>query len=361
MENRIFNFAAGPCTLPVPALKIAQNEFLDYEGAGMSLIEMSHRGPLYDKVHSSAMANVREVLGVPDNFDVLLLQGGATLQFAMIPMNFLAQGKTGEYVNTGTWGKKALSDGKKIGATRVIWNGEADGFTRMPAANEIKVGDDAAYVHLCSNETIGGIELQEYPDTGNAPLMVDMSSNIMSRPVPFDKISMIYAGAQKNMGPAGLGVVIIRKDLVEKAADNLPAYLSYKTHAPKDSLYNTPPVFAIYMMKLTLDWMKDIGGLAAMEDLAVKRSNAIYDAVDKSDGYFRCPVDTASRSRMNVVWRLPSEDLEKKFIKEALDVGFSGLKGHRSVGGCRASMYNAMPIEGAISLAQFMLDFKKKN
>jgi len=361
MENRIFNFAAGPCTLPVSALKKAQEDFMDYEGAGMSLIEMSHRGEHYDKVHSAAMANVRELLGVPDNYDVLLLQGGATLQFAMIPMNFLPQGKTGEYVNTGTWAKKAISDGKKIGSTRVIWDNEADKYTRMPAAGEIKNSDDAAYVHLCSNETIGGIELQEYPDTGDVPLIVDMSSNILSRPVPIEKISMIYAGAQKNMGPAGLGVVIIRKDLVEKAADNLPAYLSYKTHAPKDSLYNTPPVFAIYMMKLTLDWMKDIGGLPALEDLAVKRSGAIYDAVDESDGYFRCPVDKASRSRMNVVWRLPSEDLEKKFIKEALNAGFSGLKGHRSVGGCRASMYNAMPIEGAVSLAQFMLDFKKKN
>ncbi len=361
MANRIYNFSAGPCTLPLPAIEKAASEFVDYEGAGMSLIEMSHRGKHYDKVHMDALANVRQVFGVPEDYDIMFLQGGATLQFAMLPMNFLAEGKTAEYVNTGAWAKKAIADGKKVGPTRVIWTGEEEKFSRMPAMDELKFGDDAAYVHLCGNETIGGIEFNEYPDTGNVPLVVDMSSHILSSEVPWDKISMIYAGAQKNMGPAGMGVVIIKKDMMETAADGLPAYLSYKTHAPKDSMYNTPPVFAIYMMKLTLDWVMEQGGLKAMDALADKRSGAIYEAIDSSGGWYNCPVDRASRSRMNVVWRLPSEDLEKKLIAEALGAGFSGLKGHRSVGGCRASMYNAMPVEGATNLAQFMADFKKAN
>ena len=361
MTDRIFNFSAGPCTLPLSALEKAQKEFVNYENAGMSLIEMSHRGKHYDKVHMDAISNVREVFGVPDNFEVLLLQGGATLQFAMIPMNFLPKGKTGDYVNTGAWAKKAIADGKKLGDTRIIWTGENENFTRMPNPDEIKPGDNSAYVHVCGNETIGGIEFTKYPDTGDVPLIVDMSSHILSREVPFDKISMIYAGAQKNMGPAGLAVAIIRKDLLENSVENLPAYLSYNTHAPKDSMYNTPPVFAIYMMKLTLDWVKEQGGLSAMNDLADKRSSLIYEVIDSSDGWFRCPVDKGSRSRMNVVWRLPAEDLEKKLIKEALDAGFSGLKGHRSVGGCRASMYNAMPVEGAAKLAELMSNFKKNN
>jgi len=353
MGNRIFNFSAGPCTLPLPAIEKAASEFVDYEGAGMSLIEMSHRGKHYDKVHMDALANVRKVFEVPEGYDILFLQGGATLQFAMLPMNFLPEGKTAEYVNTGAWAKKAIADGKKVGPTRVIWTGEEGNFTQMP--------DPAAYLHLCGNETIGGIEFKDYPDTGDVPLIVDMSSHILSRRVPWEKISMIYAGVQKNMGPAGMAVVIIKKDLLETAADGLPAYLSYKTHAPKDSMYNTPPVFAIYMMKLTLDWVKEQGGLDAMDKLAEQRSSTIYDAIDGSGGYYNCPVDKVSRSRMNVVWRLSSEDLEKKFIAEALEAGFSGLKGHRSVGGCRASMYNAMPLDGAVKLAEFMAEFKKKN
>lgn len=361
MTNRIFNFSAGPCTLPLPAIEKAQKEFVDYAGAGMSLIEMSHRGKHYDKVHYDAIKNVRELLAVPEDYDVLMLQGGATLQFAMIAMNFIKDGKTGEYLNTGAWSKKAIADGKKVGGTRVIWTGEDEKFTRMPNIDEIKPGSDAAFVHMCGNETIGGIEMKDYPQLGDVPLLVDMSSNYMTAPIQWDKIDMVYGGAQKNLGPAGLGLVIIKKSLVESANDNLPAYLSYKTHAPKDSLYNTPPVFAIYMMKLTMDWIKENGGIQGMQDLAAKRSGAIYNAIDNSNNWFRCPVDTASRSRTNVVWRLPSEDLEKQFIAEALTAEFSGLKGHRSVGGCRASMYNALPVEGAEKLAQFMVDFQKKN
>ncbi|MCP4603990.1 MAG: 3-phosphoserine/phosphohydroxythreonine transaminase [Proteobacteria bacterium] len=361
MTKRIFNFAAGPCTLPLSALEKAKADFSDYQGSGMSLIEMSHRGKHYDEVHHGALTNVKEVLGVPDTHEVLLLQGGATLQFSMIPMNLNAEGKTAEYVFTGSWSKKAIADAKKLGPARVIWTGEKENFTRMPSPDELKVGGDAAYLHITSNETIGGIEFQDYPDTGSVPLVADMSSHIMSRPVDFEKLDLIYAGAQKNLGPAGVALIIIKKSVIEICNSNVSSYLSYKTHAPKESLYNTPPVFAIYMMKLTLDWVKEVGGLGDMEQRAAKRSGIIYNAIDQSDGWYRCPVDKASRSRMNVCFRLPTEDLEKTFIAEALAQDMSGLKGHRSVGGCRASMYNAMPIEGAEKLAQFMADYKKKN
>ncbi len=361
MTKRIFNFAAGPCTLPLPALEKAQADFVDYQGSGMSMIEMSHRGEHYDAAHHGALANIREVLSVPDTHEILILQGGATLQFAMIPMNINKKGKTAEYVYTGTWSKKALKESEKLGPTRIIWSGEKENLTRMPSADEIVCGSDAAYLHITSNETIGGIEFQEYPDTGDVPFVADMSSHIMSRPVDFNKLDVVYAGAQKNIGPAGSTLIIIRKDILENSNDGLNSYLSYKTHAPKESLYNTPPVFAIYMMKLTLDWVKDVGGLEEMEKRAIKRSSLVYDIIDQSDGWYRSPVDKATRSRMNVVFRLPTEDLEKKFIAEALAADMSGLKGHRSVGGCRASMYNSMRMEGAEQLAQFMTDFKKGN
>jgi len=361
MPNRILNFSAGPCTLPLPALEKAQADFVDYKNAGMSLIEMSHRGKHYDDVHYQAIANLREVLSIPDSHDILFIQGGATLQFAMVPLNLMTDGKTAEFLNTGTWVKKAIADAEKTGPTRIIWSGEAKNFTRIPAFDEYRIDDDAAYLHICGNETIGGIEYHQYPDTGAVPLVADMSSHIMSRPIEWDKLDLAFAGAQKNLGPAGLALVIIHKALLENCKDGLPAYLSYKTHAGKDSLYNTPPVFAIYMMKLTVDWVKSQGGLAEMEKRALARSNALYDTIDRSDGWYRCPVDRASRSRMNVCFRLPTEELEAKFIAEALEANFSGLKGHRSVGGCRASMYNAMPVEGAQRLADFMQEFKQKN
>lgn len=361
MTNRIFNFSAGPCTLPLPALERAQADFVDYQGAGMSLIEMSHRGKHYDEVHYEAIAGIRDVLDVPDSYDILFIQGGATLQFAMVPLNLMTEGKTAEFLNTGTWVKKAIADAEKLGATRVIWTGEAENFTRMPAKDEYTVKNDAAYLHICGNETIGGIEYHVYPDSGSVPLVADMSSHIMSRPIEWDKLDLAFAGAQKNLGPAGLALVIIRKALLEKCKDGLPAYLSYKTHAAKDSLYNTPAVFAIYMTKLTVDWVKSQGGLSEMEKRAIARSSALYDTIDSSDGWYRCPVDEASRSRMNVCFRMPTEELEAKFIAEALEANFSGLKGHRSVGGCRASMYNAMPVEGAERLAEFMQQFKQQN
>lgn len=361
MPNRIFNFSAGPCTLPLPALEKAQADFVDYQNAGMSLIEMSHRGKHYDDVHYEAIANIREVLSIPDSHDILFIQGGATLQFAMVPLNLMTDGKTAEFLNTGTWVKKAIADAEKTGSTRIIWTGEAENFTRIPAFEEYRIDDDAAYLHICGNETIGGIEYHQYPDTGAVPLVADMSSHIMSRPIEWDKLDLAFAGAQKNLGPAGLALVIIHKTLLDRCKDGLPAYLSYKTHAGKDSLYNTPPVFAIYMMKLTVDWVKSQGGLAEMEKRALARSGALYDTIDTSGGWYRCPADKASRSRMNVCFRLPTEELEAKFIAEALDANLSGLKGHRSVGGCRASMYNAMPLEGAERLVEFMGVFKRDN
>jgi phosphoserine aminotransferase len=361
MSDRIFNFAAGPCTLPLPALEKAQSEFVNYQGLGTSIIEQSHRGKAYDAVHNEAIANLRSLLNVPEDFDILLLHGGATMQFVSIPMNLAKEGQPADYILTGAWSKKAAAEGKRVPGYKVIWTNEDEKFTRMPLAADIKPSDNASYVHLCSNETIGGIEVQEYPDCGNVPLIIDASSHIMSQPIPFDKVSMVYAGAQKNLGPAGLGVVIIKKSLVESANMDIPAFLSYKTHADNGSMYNTPPVFAIYMMKLTLDWVKENGGVEGMSARADQRSKLIYDAIDSSEGWYNCPVDKNSRSRMNIVWRLPSEDLEKKFIAEATEAGFSGLKGHRSVGGVRASMYNAMPVEGAAALAKFMADFKKNN
>ena len=260
MTHRIFNFSAGPCTLPLPALEKAQTDFVDYQGAGMSLIEMSHRGKHYDDVHYEAIAGIREVLSVPESHDILFIQGGATLQFAMVPLNLMTDGQPAEFLNTGTWVKKAIADAEKLGATRVIWTGEEDNFTRMPYPGEYTVKDDAAYLHICGNETIGGIEYHVYPDSGSVPLVADMSSHIMSRPIEWDKLDLAFAGAQKNLGPAGLALVIIDKALIEKCKDGLPAYLSYRIHAGKDSLYNTPAVFAIYMMKLNVDWGKSQGG-----------------------------------------------------------------------------------------------------
>ncbi|MBN2342753.1 MAG: 3-phosphoserine/phosphohydroxythreonine transaminase [Deltaproteobacteria bacterium] len=361
MTNRIFNFSAGPCTLPLPALEKAQHEFLDYQCSGMSIIEQSHRGKQYDEIHNTAIANLKFLLDIPDDFSVLMLHGGATQNFVMIPMNFAKEGKSLDYVLTGSWSKKAAAEGKRYNGYKAIWSNEEKPKSCMPVASEIVPSENAAYVHICSNETIGGIELQEFPDCGDIPVIIDMSSHIMSRPLPFDKIDMIYAGAQKNLGPAGMGIVIIRNSLIAQANTDISNFMSYKTHADSNSLYNTPPVFAIYMMNNVLEWVKANGGVLGMQKLATQRSAFLYDAVDASDGWYSCPVEKSCRSKMNVVWRLPTEELEKKFISEAAAAGFSGLKGHRSVGGCRASMYNAMPVEGAEKLAQFMIDFKNNN
>jgi phosphoserine aminotransferase len=358
---RIYNFSAGPSTLPVEALEEAASRLVDYENSGMSLVEMSHRGKQYDAVHNETIALLREVLQVPENCRVLLLQGGATLQFGMIPMAFLKPGMSADYIMTGSWAKKAADDARVVGQVTVPWDGKSCSYTRMPAQQDLNLNTDAAYVHICSNETIGGIQWQSMPDTGSVPLICDMSSDILSRPLPWDTISMAYAGAQKNLAPAGMALVIIREELASQARTDLPAYLRYDLHIKENSLYNTPPTFVVWMTQLTLKWIKKIGGMAEIERRRDEKSGMLYSAIDDSNGYYRCPVDPASRSAMNVVWRLPSEELEAAFIKQAQAEGLSGLKGHRSVGGCRASIYNAMPVEGVKALTDFMREFMQKN
>lgn len=355
---RIYNFSAGPSTLPLPVLEQIQQDMVDYKGTGMSLIESSHRGPAYSEVHEGAGKAMRRLLGLPDNYTVMWLQGGATLQFAMIPMNLLAGGRKASYTNTGAWAKKAIADARRFGDIDVVWDGSGENFATLPAAADVTAAAGSAYLHLTSNETIGGVQWQEWPDV-DVPIVCDMSSDFLSRKLPLEKFGLIYAGAQKNLGPAGMAVVIIRDDLLEQCSDDLPAYLAYKTHAPKDSLYNTPPVFPIWVSRLVLDYLNANGGLDWVAGLAEERSGLLYGMMEKHAGFYRCPVAAHCRSKMNVVWRLPTEDLEKQFIAEAKAQGLDGLKGHRSVGGCRASIYNAMPVEGAKALAEFMDEFAR--
>ncbi|MFO7610479.1 MAG: 3-phosphoserine/phosphohydroxythreonine transaminase [Candidatus Krumholzibacteriia bacterium] len=357
--NRVHNFSAGPCTLPLEALESARDEFVDYKGKGMSLIEMSHRSKEYDAVHVEATDLVRRLYGLPENYKVLFLGGGATLQFAMVPMNLMGRGGSCDLALTGSWAKSALVDARKIGNVNLVFDGTADKFMTLPDPAGLRPSPGSAYLHLTSNETIGGVQWQDFPDTGDVPLVCDMTTDFMSPRIPVDKFGLIYAGAQKNAGPAGVTIVIVREDLLARSSDELPVYLSYAVHAAKDSLHNTPPVFAIYMVMKTLQWLERQGGLAAAEELAAARSGLIYAAIAAAPDFYRCPVQEGCRSRMNVVFRLPSEELEAKFVAEALARGMSGLKGHRSVGGCRASVYNAMPVAGAQALADFMGEFAR--
>lgn len=359
--SRKFNFNPGPSTLPLEVLEELQKNIVEYGSAGMSIIEMSHRSPEYSKIHQELKADLRRVFAVPDNFDILFLGGGATLQFGMIPMNFLTKDKTADYIVTGTWAKKAANDAKLFGNITIAATSEPDKFSRIPKQEELKLSPNAEYVHICSNNTVAGTQWHTYPDTGNIPLFADMSSDIMSRRVDFSPFGFIYAGAQKNLGPAGAAIIIIRQDILEKGNDGLPAYLSYKTHAPKDSLYNTPPVFALYIIGLVVKWIDRQGGLDKLEKMNEKKGELLYGTMDADADYFRGTVQKDSRSLMNVTMRLPSEELEKKFIAEAAAQDLHGLKGHRSVGGIRASIYNAMPYEGVEKLTDFMKKFRKNN
>lgn len=360
MTDRAHNFCAGPCTLPLEVLEEAQQEFVNYHGTGMSLIEMSHRAKEYDDVHQEAMKLAMEVFQVPDEFGVLFIQGGATLQFAMVPINLLAGGGRAGYVDTGSWAQGAIKDAGHYGDVYTAWDGAEDGYARMPRADEIKVEDGTRYVHITSNETIGGIRFFEWPDV-NVPLVADMSSDFMSRRIPWEKFDLVYGGVQKNLGPAGMAMVFVRKSVLEGVKPDAARYLRYDVHLEKDSLFNTPPVFTIYMVGKVLKWMKSQGGIGAMEERAASKSTILYDVIDNSGGYYSCPVDKASRSHMNVVFRLPSEDLEKTFLKEADAANLLNLKGHRSVGGCRASIYNALPEHSVRALAEFMTDFRRRN
>lgn len=353
-----YNFYAGPAILPREVMKKAQEELLDFNGIGLSIMEISHRSKDFEGVITAAEAKIRSLLGVPENFTVLFLQGGASLQFGMVPMNLL-KGKKADYVHTGDWAKKAIKEAKLFGSVNVAGTSEDKNFSYIP--ENLKLSPDAQYVHITSNETIGGIQWSKFPDTGHVPLVIDMSSDIFSRRIDFRNIGLIYGGAQKNIGPAGVTLVIMRNDLVEACADGLTTMLSYKTHAKEKSLYNTPPCFAIYIIKLVMDWIEGQGGLAAIEKINEQKAKAIYDVIDRSNGYYKGTANVKDRSRMNVTFRLPSEELEEKFINEAKKAGFIGLKGHRSVGGCRASIYNAMGLDGVLALTQFMEKFAKDN
>jgi len=360
MSKRVHNFSAGPCTLPLSVLEEGQQEFVEYHDSGMSLIEMSHRGKHFMAVHEEAIALVRSVYRVPDEFDVLFLQGGATLQFAMVPMNLLGDGRKGGYVNSGTWAQGAMADAAHYGKTYTAWDGASCNFSRMPSQGEISVEPDSRYVHITSNETIGGIRFSEWPEL-TVPLVADMSSDYMSRPIPWDRFDLVYGGAQKNLGPAGMALVIIRKTVARENNKGIGKYLRYDIQADKDSMFNTPPVFPIYMLGKVLKWMEAQGGVEAMAREADDKAGMIYTAIDKSDGYYGSPVDAGSRSVMNVVFTLPNETLEKTFLTQADQAGLLNLKGHRSVGGCRASIYNAMPREGVTALADFMNAFRAGN
>jgi len=357
--HRIHNFSAGPCTLPVEALEAAQDQLVDYQNHGMSLVEMSHRSKTVVSVFEQAEALMRELLAVPKTHHILFLAGGATLQFGMVPMNLLHGGRSADYTHSGAWAKKAIADAKRVGKVNVIFDGKDQDYMTLPDPASVEVSDDAVYLHLTSNETIGGVQWQEFPTT-DKPIVADMSSDILSRPLPLEKFGIIYAGAQKNLAPAGVAVIIIREDVLQQCPGNLPNYLNYQNHVEGNSMLNTPPVFQVWMIKLVLEWLKGKGGMTWAQDMAAQRSKALYDTIARHD-FYNCPVDANCRSRMNVVFTTPNADLDAKFIQEAEAQGLSGLKGHRSVGGCRASIYNAMPLEGVQALADFMDQFAQKN
>jgi len=361
MADRVFNFNPGPSTLPLDVLKIVQGELLDYRGTGMSIMESSHRSPEYDEINESAMALVRELLGLDEKYHVLFMTGGASSQFALIPMNFLGESQVGAYVDTGSWSSKAIKECQILGKVHLAGSSKDAGYKFIPRPDDISYPDNSAYLHITSNNTIKGTQYHQWPDTGDVPLICDMSSDIASRTLDYTRFSMFYAGAQKNLGPSGVTLVVLRDDLMAKAKDGLSTMFMYKTYAEKKSLYNTPPSFGVYVMKLVLEWVKKNGGLAGMEKLNAAKKDCIYKLIDAYPDYFRGTVEKDSRSWMNITLRLPDEDLEKKFIAEAKAAGFVGLKGHRSVGGIRVSLYNALPLEGAQKLAEFMESFKKKN
>ena len=359
--KRAFNFNAGPSALPLAALQQAQSELLDFQGTGMSILEMSHRGKEYEAVHNQAISLFKELLSVPEGYDVLLLQGGASLQFAMVPMNFLPAGRRAGYVMTGVWSEKAYDEAEKLGDAFEAASAKAGKYTGIPSSGELKYEKDSAYLHITSNNTIYGTQWRDFPDTGDVPLIADMSSDILSRSFDVSKFSMIYAGAQKNLGPSGVTVVIIKRDFLSTANGNIPTMLRYGTFAKDNSLYNTPPTFSIYLMGLVLAWVKEQGGLAALQKRNEEKAALIYDAIDASAGFYRGHALRDARSLMNITFRLPSEELEKKFLAEAKQAGFVGLAGHRSVGGCRASAYNAVPVETCRALRQLMIGFQTAN
>lgn len=358
--NRIFNFNPGPAALPISVLQEIQESFLNLGGSGMSILEISHRSKEFEEILNDAIIRTKRLLQLDDNFQVLFIQGGASLQFLMVPLNFLSEGKSADYVNTGTWSTKAIKEAQILGKTiHVVASSEDQNFSYIP--KNIRFHEDAVYVHITSNNTIKGTQWARFPDTGSVPIVADMSSDIMSRRLEVEKFGLIYAGAQKNIGPAGVCMVIVRHDMLDLVPPTIPTMLSYQTYASKNSLFNTPPCLAVYTVQLVLKWLEEtIGGLEKMETLNHKKATTLYDFIDSSD-FYQGTAEPQSRSLMNVTFRLPNEELEKQFVQAALEQGMGGLKGHRSVGGCRASIYNATSLQAVESLVDFMKAFEKQN
>lgn len=357
--TRICNFAAGPAIMPEPVLEEAQRDLLALPGVGMSVLEISHRSATFENILNQAIGDIRHLAGVPSNYRILMLQGGASLQFSMVPMNLLPPGASADYLDTGSWSKKAMKEASRAGSVNVAATTKAENYIRIPAPAEIKRSPTAVYLHMTSNNTIEGTQWKALPDAGDTLLVSDASSDIFSRPIDISRHALIYAGAQKNLGPSGVTLVIIREDLLERAPDTLPTMLSYRLHAENNSLYNTPNTFGIYLLGLTVKWLKSIGGLAAVAKVNERKAGKLYSEIDRS-GFYRGTAQKESRSLMNVTFRLPAEELEKVFVKESTAAGLDGLKGHRDVGGMRASIYNAFPEQGVDALVEFMREFERK-
>jgi phosphoserine aminotransferase len=364
--DRIYNFSAGPAMLPESVLERVRDDMLNYRGSGMSVMEMSHRSKEFDDIIARAEASVRSLMKISDDYTVLFLQGGASLQFSMVPMNLTKSGQSVDVIHTGYWTEMALGQLKKGFTHRVLATGEKDGFKKLPEFSADQIDRNAAYAYMCSNNTIEGTQWKSFPDTGSVPLVVDMSSDIFSRKLDFSKMGMIFAGAQKNLGPSGVTLVVMRKDLAERADEKLPTMLQYRTHIKAGSRYNTPPAFGIYTCGLVFDWINEQGGLDGVEKRNAEKAGILYNAIDGSNGFYTCPIDKAARSQMNVVFRIKlgaadGEQIEENFIKEAKKAGLAELKGHRAIGGLRASIYNAFPLEGVKRLSDFMREFQKKH
>jgi phosphoserine aminotransferase len=357
--TRIYNFAAGPAILPLPVLEEAQRDLVSLPGVGMSVMEISHRSSTFEDVLHKAAADIRELAGIPSNYKILMLQGGASLQFSMVPMNLLTPGATADYIDTGSWSDKAIKEARRVGKVHITGSTKADNYSRIPSSAELKFTPGAAYVHMTSNNTIEGTEWKSLPDVGDAPLVSDASSDIFSRPIDVGRHGLIYAGAQKNLGPAGVTLVIVREDLLTRSSDSLHTMLDYRTHANNDSLYNTPNTFGIYILGLTMKWLRSSGGLPEIQATNERKAAKLYAEIDRS-GFYRGTAQKDCRSLMNVTFRLPTEDLEKPFNKEATAAGLDGLKGHRLVGGMRASIYNAFPEAGVAALVDFMREFERR-
>jgi phosphoserine aminotransferase len=359
MTHRVHNFNAGPAALPLPVLELAQRDLLDYAGSGMSILEMSHRSTLYEQVHHQTIADLRQLLECSEDYAILFMGGGGQSQFALVAMNLLAPGAHADYLDTGSWSLSAIREAQKIGAVRTLWSGADTHYDRIPMPHDYEVDGSAAYLHYTSNNTIVGTQFALPPESGEVPLVCDMSSDILSQPIDMSRFGLIYAGAQKNAGPAGVTIVIIRRDLLERCPSNLPATFNYAELASKNSLLNTPPVFAIYMVGLVAQYLLDQGGLDALVTRNARKATLLYETIDQSDGFYRGCAQPHSRSLMNVTFRLPSEALEARFVAESIEADLIGLKGHRSVGGIRASIYNAVPLESVQALTAFMTDFQQ--